>query len=113
GYLNNLIGQIGIVKHIEKFGESTGVRQFGDRIYDHARGDVVSEVKTGFTNATGNVLKEANRDVQNALAGMKIEWHFYKSPISGQGGPSLDLAAILLSAKDSAGNALIKIIVHD
>lgn len=117
GYLNNLIGQIGIVKHIEKFGESVGKTKFGDRVYDHARpgagGDVVSEIKTGIANATGNVLKEANRDVQNALGGMKIEWHFYKSPISGQGGPSLDLAAILLSARDSAGNALIKIIIHD
>lgn len=102
GQLNNLIGKLGITRHIKESAKRYGDLNRGGRIYDHGieyskarESTIFQEVKTGTADAVGNVLKEIQYDIDMARRGYTIEWHFYESPLTGSIGPTAELSKMI------------------
>ena len=59
---------------------------------------MIYEAKSGYTTASRRIRKQIEKDY--FLMGserLNVEWHFYKSPITGRVGPSKVLAELLRS----------------
>ncbi|WP_375762805.1 hypothetical protein [Apibacter muscae] len=71
----------------------------GARVIDQLVGKVAHESKVGYTSLTRDIQKQIAKDVELINAG-KINsstWHFFKSPVTGQGGASKPLLQELTS----------------
>ena len=76
--------------------------------YDPEFGNIVAESKTGYASNTKFIQRQAAKDLYLLDQGIvkRVEWHFYKSPVTGKIGPSLPLLQ-RLSTKG------IHIVIHD
>ncbi|MDQ3332903.1 MAG: hypothetical protein M3552_20010, partial [Planctomycetota bacterium] len=62
----------------------------GGRYIDQLVDGIAHEAKTGYASLTKDIQKQISKDVELMHDGMVdgVTWHFYKSPITGVGGPS-------------------------
>jgi len=72
----------------------------GGRVVDQLVGGVAHESKVGRTSLTKTIKSQIAKDVE-LVAKQKIEssvWHFFRSPVTGQAGPTAPLANALNNA---------------
>jgi hypothetical protein len=93
------IGEYGEARLARQVGGRSQVR-IGSRIYDQFAAETAYEAKTGYKLLTPQIRSQVLADTGNA-----VEWHFYRSPMTGLRGPSPQLAALLNKSR-------IKWVVH-
>jgi RHS repeat-associated protein len=73
----------------------------GDRFIDQLVNGVAYESKVGYTTLTERISLQIDKDVELMHTGQiqDASWHFFQSPVTGQGGPSEPLLRALLNAK--------------
>lgn len=101
------IGSTGLIGEnaIKKYGGRSNVyfsTEYGARFVDEFVGSTAMEAKTGKTYLTNFIKSQIQKDVAlrtDVKSGVEqVEWHFYKSPITGEIGPSEPLRAALNGA---------------
>lgn len=58
----------------------------------------VGEAKYGYQSLSAFIKREIEKDKCLMRQGYTVEWHFYRSQITGKGGPSKPLRAALEAA---------------
>jgi filamentous hemagglutinin len=88
---------------LKKMGGESQVRfstSHGDRYVDQLVRGVAHESKVGYTTLTQDIQQQIAKDVE-LMATREVKqvvWHFFTSPVTGQGGPSGPLEQALIDA---------------
>jgi hypothetical protein len=79
----------------------------GGRFVDRLVAGVAYESKVGLTELTTTSFVQAAKDVllMRSQQVLSVEWHFFRSPVTGLAGPSASLANVLQAAG-------IKVVIH-
>jgi RHS repeat-associated protein len=109
---NRLAGQKGEIFLSGKFGGSQQVYQctsLGGRFIDNLSGNTAREAKVGRTCCSGPIRRQIQKDIElrsTPNSGINsIEWHFFRSGVTGEIGPTAPLRGVLERSN-------IDIIVH-
>ncbi|MEG2712541.1 MAG: hypothetical protein RR988_05900 [Clostridia bacterium] len=101
-------GKMTVIENVHFTDPSTGLEITEKRVIDRLKNDVAHESKVGYASKTKFIQKQVAKDLKLLQKGdiEDIQWHFFKSSITGKIGPSQPLRKLL---EDNG----IKVIIHD